>query len=127
MAPQRALGKDENPVAHHLEYAPARLDQFHVDAREALPQLGLQTGGPRQVVSHAAVLYRHPRGRGHRLLQSEFASRSESEVTCARGRGGVNLGSACPRANRTGDKGGGQGAGGPLAGSGVSGPDGGAC
>ena len=49
------LGVDRRPIDDHIEDAAASADQLGVEA-ERLSNLGRQTGGPREIVSDAAVV-----------------------------------------------------------------------
>lgn len=60
MAAGAQLREHQRPVHRHLEGPARRVDQMHVGAREGLPQLGRQTGGPGMVVSDDAVLDTDP-------------------------------------------------------------------
>jgi hypothetical protein len=62
MASHPLLGKDHYTVGAHVENAPGRLDELHLDAGEGPANLRRQTGGAGLVVSHHAILNRDLHG-----------------------------------------------------------------
>lgn len=66
VAPELRLREHEDAIDGHLEHAARRLHQLDAGVRISLFDVGRQTGSPRSVPSHTAVLDRHlhcsPRG-----------------------------------------------------------------
>jgi methyl-accepting chemotaxis protein len=60
MAAGAQLREHQRPIHRDLERPARRVDQAHLGAREGVPQLGRQTGGPGMVVSDDAVLDTDP-------------------------------------------------------------------
>ena len=59
MSSRALLGKGEDSVHGHVEYAPRRLDEVDVGARKLVTDLRCQTGSAGLVVSNDAIMNRH--------------------------------------------------------------------